>query len=103
MTQDKRAEIVEAMADAMHRADRLNDAQWTKLPAITAIRRAEYRVLAEAALDIALKAAAEIAYEKAADQSDWPEGPESYQSGYTVGAQHTARAILALTSKGTPQ
>lgn len=56
MTQDKRAEIVEAMAEAMHRTDRPHDHEWKALLDQT---RLAYRILASAALDIALKAAAE--------------------------------------------
>lgn len=115
MSKDKRAEIVEAIAREMCRtlapcasmvAEIMDDATYLRGhegDAAALTLAGQLRIQVEAALDIAGKAFAEVVYVKAAGQSDWPEGPESYQSGYTVGAQHAASAILALTSEGVKE
>ena len=102
MTQD-RAEIVKEMAEAMHRTDRPHDTQWTSLPEQT---RLAYRVLASAALDIALKAAAEIARGRVVHGNfrtwDFWNGGNCHEADLpAIHSDEIAAAILALTSEGT--
>jgi len=89
-----RAEIVDAMAEAMHRTDRPHDLEWNALPEQT---RLAYRVLASAALDIALKAAAEIARNACLVP---PDGGAPTETESEM-CDRAAAAILALTSEGT--
>lgn len=80
---DKRAELIEAVARELHRADRPHDPEFE---ALTEQTRVAYRILARTALDIALKAAAEIA-------DKWPKPSRTVAPGIRD-------AILALTSEG---
>lgn len=93
MGKDKRAEIVEAMAEELHRTDRPHDPEWN---ALTEQTRVAYRVLAEAALVTAFKAAAEIARNACLAPPDGgaPTATESEM------CDRAADAILALTIEG---
>ena len=95
MTQD-RAEIVEEMAEAMHRTDRPHDLEWNALPEQT---RLAYRVLAEASLDIALKAAADVARNACLVP---PDGGAPTETESEM-CDRAASAIIAITSEGDRQ
>ena len=106
MTQT-RSEIVEAMAREMCRAvhpcksmvaEIMTDATYLsgrEGDAAALTLAGQFRIEAEAALDIALKAAAEIARETEQQQEN------DYGAANTGGASAAADAILALTKEGT--
>ena len=106
MSRDKRAEIVEAMAIAMCRAVHPCESMTAEIMSAqtylrgrdgdaTALTLAgQFRVEAEAALDIALKAVAEIADEVECQQEN------DHGAANTGGASAVKAAILALTSEG---
>lgn len=102
MSKDKRAEIVEVMADAL--AKRLYKDGLKKLHRGIAD---SYRKDAEAALDIALKAAAKMISAESTEKwsalsgDDEQEGENDWEAGFASGLDEAEAIILVLTSEGS--